>query len=311
MIAVMVVWRDGEWLPLMGSVSARRASRPPAPHVRRLLAWLIDFVLVMLAGALLGQPFPLAIPVALFVTYHTLAVRLTGRTIGKAALGLKVARDARSPTFWWCFGRASVGYFGCTLLGLGLLPALRNERHQTLHDEVFDSEVVFEDEGRLDVRTALRRLGDFAQMREEQATRRRTALGIAVVGVLWGWLRSLTEGVAGVLDWLGGHGAGGGPSPLAALGARAKALVAVAATGVSAATVAVLPPVADAAEWLFEPRYYIGGPDGYATPEDAIAAFAREEDWAGRDWDYQGDCATATREIRGRGWCARPSRAAR
>jgi hypothetical protein len=159
---------------------------------------------------------------------------------------------------------------------------------------VFNSEVLMEHEGRLSGRAALRRLADFAQAREGQAAKKRAAWGVAVVGLLWGWLGSLANGVAGVLGWLGGHGAGSEPSAIVALGARAKALVATAATGVTAATVAAVPPVGDAAEWLFEPRYYVGGPAQERTPEDAIAAFARAHDWEQRGWDYAGDCSTAT-----------------
>jgi hypothetical protein len=276
------------------------AVRRQAPHAWRLLAWLVDLLLVLVLVAGLPEPFPLIAPIALFVGYHAVAVWLTGRTIGKAVFGLRVERGSRSRTAAWSLGRATIGYFGCSLFGLGYLVALRDQRHRAVHDIVFESEVVVVDGGKLNVRIALMRLRDFARMREEAAKKRHAAHGLAVVGALWSWLRSLADGLVHGLDWLsslfGGSGSGGGTSPLAAWGATAKAGLAAVATAVSAAVVAVVPPVADGADWLFHPRYYFSGPVEVArsgTPEAAIADFAREHGWPERGWNYEGDCTDA------------------
>jgi hypothetical protein len=183
----------------------------------------------MFVAALTSQPFPLAIPIALFVAYHSLGVWLTGQTIGKAVLGLCVVRVEGPRTFAWSVGRASIGYFGCSLFGLGLLLALRGPRHRALHDVAFGSRVVAVDDSKLNLKTALKRLSTFARMREEEASKRQVAVGASILGLLWGWLRAIADRVVGAVDWLsglaGGSGSGNGPSPLAALEAKGKAVV--------------------------------------------------------------------------------------
>ena len=238
---------------------------PPAPHVPRLLAWLVDFGLVMLVAAQVSRPFPLAIPVALLVTYHTLTVWLTGRTVGKALFGLQLVRGDASPSLLWSLGRATIGAFGCTLFGLGLLPAIKDRRHRHLPDMVFGSEVVVVENGRLDLRRGFARLKEFCLMREQEAEKRREAAGIAAVALLWSWLGSaatflsgLTYGIYGAF---GGSGSGSGASLVGELSARGKILFGVAATGVTAAVISAVPPVADAERWLLQPRYYLGAPE--------------------------------------------------
>jgi uncharacterized RDD family membrane protein YckC len=238
---------------------------PPAPHAPRLLAWLADFGLVMLVAAQVSRPFPLAIPFGMLVAYHTLTVWLTGQTVGKALFGLQLVRGDANPSLPWSLGRASVGYFGCTLFGLGLLPAFRDGRHRHLADRVFSSEVVVVDGGRLDVRRALRRLKDFCLMRHQEAENRAEAAGTAALALLWGWLGSVATSVSGLIDAIfrafGGSGSGGGASLVGELTTRAKVLVSAAAMGVSAAVVSFVPPAADAQRWLLQPRYYFGGPE--------------------------------------------------
>ena len=58
---------------------------------------------------------------------------------------------------------------------------------------------------------------------------------------------------------------------------------------------ALVPPVADAVTWLFEPRYYFteASAGTYSTPEDAIRAFADDKNWRDRGWNYEGDCDDA------------------
>lgn len=134
-----------------------------APAGRRVLAWIIDVVpfaaaVGALARAILrdapGAPpagpdglldllareagivLPLAalLVVALFV-YATLAHALAGATLGKWALGLRVAGpDGRRPSLGRSAARSALAVLSAAVLGLGFLAALFTRSGRSLHD---------------------------------------------------------------------------------------------------------------------------------------------------------------------------------
>jgi uncharacterized RDD family membrane protein YckC len=130
----------------------------PAPHLRRLLAFLFDVVgvaVVMGVAGILGAVVELFNPVwfalvfaIVLVYYQGVSVWLTGgQTAGKALCGLTVRRvvEQGPATFSglaWSLGRHSVGYVVIDVLGLGALVAFVNRRRRCMHDYVFGSEVV-------------------------------------------------------------------------------------------------------------------------------------------------------------------------
>jgi len=130
----------------------------PAPHLRRLLAFLFDVVgvaVVMGVAGILGAVVELFNPVwfglvfaIVLVYYLGVSVWLTGgQTAGKALCCLTIRRvvgpgPATFSGLAWSLGRHSVGYVVIDVLGLGTLVALVNRRRRCLHDYAFDSEVV-------------------------------------------------------------------------------------------------------------------------------------------------------------------------
>jgi len=130
----------------------------PAPHLRRLLAFLFDVIGVAVVTGVAGilgavvelfNPVWFALVFAIVLVYYLgVSVWLTGgQTAGKALCGLTVRRvvvpgPATFSGLAWSLGRHSVGYVVIDVLGLGALVALVNRRRRCLHDYVFGSEVV-------------------------------------------------------------------------------------------------------------------------------------------------------------------------
>jgi uncharacterized RDD family membrane protein YckC len=85
-----------------------------------------------------------------WLLYMPLSWTLTGQTIGKALLGLRVIRsDPRHPSI----GKLSlarsylrvVGYWLSALpFGLGFLSAVFDEEHRTLHDRIAGTRVIYQ-----------------------------------------------------------------------------------------------------------------------------------------------------------------------
>jgi uncharacterized RDD family membrane protein YckC len=237
------------------------ASGVPAPHARRVLAWLLDIGLLLFLLA--SQPWwSPALVLCLFVAYHGLFLWLVGQTPGKAIAGLRVERIGREPTLAWALGRSSIGYLGVDLLGLGLLYAFRDPHRRCAHDVVFGSRVVVADESS----GLVARLAAFAERHREAAARWKR-LGAALLGLL-AWTLGLARTLANALDAITpGAPAGHATAPLKLLSAKAAAGIAVATTAATAVTVAYLPPVADATRWLMEPRTFWAA----TAPVDALA----------------------------------------
>jgi dipeptidyl aminopeptidase/acylaminoacyl peptidase/uncharacterized RDD family membrane protein YckC len=142
------------------AAGGKRAGEPearPAPHGLRLIAFLIDllvvavvFVLAVVLDVVVGEPVLLYAGAGITLVYY-LAVTvwlMDGQTAGKATCGLHVRRIDQAPVprslrgVTWSLGRHSVGYVVTDIVGLGTLLALVTPRRRCLHDFAFASEVV-------------------------------------------------------------------------------------------------------------------------------------------------------------------------
>jgi uncharacterized RDD family membrane protein YckC len=116
----------------------------------RALAWTVDAVLIGLMRGLIQllqiPDIPIntgslvtegIITIALMFLYLcVLPIFMDGRTVGKAALGIRIVTVTGKPlTLWTLFIRNWAGYIVSGLfLGIGYLWALNNEQRQTWHD---------------------------------------------------------------------------------------------------------------------------------------------------------------------------------
>ncbi len=125
------------------AVAAERAS-----FARRLGAILLDGLLLSVVGAVLKSMLPdttaNGLGVAIGLAYFTYFEGSTGQTLGKRALGIRVADQRGGEVIG--FGRAAVRYVGrivSTLpLFLGYLWMLWDAEKQTWHDKFASSVVV-------------------------------------------------------------------------------------------------------------------------------------------------------------------------
>jgi alkaline phosphatase D len=246
----------------------------PAPHGLRLGAWVIDCLIVGIVFAALPQPLPLILPLLLLVVYHTVLLWLTQQTVGKALLGLRVRRIGREPDLMWAIGRSTVGYFAIDLFGIGILTALFNRDHRALHDLTFDSLVTMDQTGPFTARTLVSRFVAFCERQSAAVNARKKVVGVA--GALWAFLlglgRALKVGVDYVTRALGVRDdAQPSSSILQKLSAKTATMAMTAATVATGAVFAAVPPARALAEWLLEPRYFIGGPDPVTSSFDTDA----------------------------------------
>ena len=209
--------------PVVGAASnepaAEDAAGPvliwPAPNAVRLLAFVVDLLLIAIATvpiavAVSGSTVLVAAALLLvFVVYHTASVWLTGgKTIGKALCNLQVGHlDRSAPThdaagLVWAFGRSSVGYLVVDVFGLGVLVAFRNPQRRCAHDYAFRSQVVTQvgqtdpqPRGRL--AAALDRLRRFSDERE--TTLEEVKKKYLFLVRIWKWLIKMA---ASCLLWL-------------------------------------------------------------------------------------------------------------
>ena len=228
----------------------------------RAAAAVVDGVVLLVVCAFLPQPFPPVLPLALLVCYQALATWWLRASVGKVLLGLRVVRLDGDVTLAWALLRAGPGYLVLTVVGLGWALAAIPPDRRPLHDRVLGADVVMVETAALAPRQAAVRLADWARRRQLVAERKgdRTRAALAV---LWAWLAGLGAAVQRFIDWLRGADATG-PSAVSTLSTSAAATI----SGFAAAGVAVLlapvPPLADAAAWLVEPRYWAG-----AAPEQS------------------------------------------
>lgn len=236
---------------------------PPPPHRLRIVAWLIDYLIVILVFAFLPQPlYYLLFVVLLIIIYHTVLIWLVQQTIGKALLGLEVKRVGKKASLLWAFGRASLGYVAVDTLGVGILVALFNKRRRCLHDYVFGSVVVFQGADRMKATRLLSRLIEFAERHKSAVEEKKKTIAILILGGLWEFVLWLGCTLKKGIDFLIGQSTGSTtaettPSVVEVLSSKAAAgitLVATATTTLILGTYA--PSVRYAAEWWIAPRYF-------------------------------------------------------
>jgi len=114
----------------------------PVSNARRLVAFGIDAVLVFVVYEMTAS---LLIAGVIFGLYATISLAATGRTLGKALLGLRVQGASGSnlsgPV---AFLRSTVGYLASSLLGLGFLNIFIDPQRRGWHDLLFRSQVTQE-----------------------------------------------------------------------------------------------------------------------------------------------------------------------
>ena len=129
-----------------------------------IFAWTGTFLRM---GAFSGGPHlvDLAARVAIVlvgVFYLPLSWALTGQSVGKAILGLRVVRrGAESSTeplaLWRCFVRGTGYWLSAVPFGLGFLLAAFDKEHRTLHDRLAGTRVVYQPPKRPSVRARIDR----------------------------------------------------------------------------------------------------------------------------------------------------------
>ena len=77
------------------------------------------------------------------IVYSTVAIGIWGRTIGKAALKLKVVKpDGSRVSYWRAFGRSLAYILNWFIFGLGFLVIAFTSKKRGLHDYICDTVVV-------------------------------------------------------------------------------------------------------------------------------------------------------------------------
>jgi uncharacterized RDD family membrane protein YckC len=260
--------------------------RRHAPLRARVAAALVDGVVLVVVCALLPQPFPPVLPLVLLVCYQALTTWWLRASVGKALLGLRVVRLEGKVTLAWALLRAGPGYLVLTALGLGWALAVVPPDRRPLHDRVLGADVIAVETRVGSLHQAGTRLADWARQRADVAERKRgrTAAALALV---WAWLAGLGTAVQRFVDWLRGANATG-PSALSSLSTSAAATISgVAAAGI-AVVLAPVPPLADAADWLVQPRYWATSPSQVASTPPTEEPVAREADTPSREGsDYE------------------------
>jgi len=79
----------------------------------------------------------------IIIAYNTIAIGKWGKTIGKAALGLKVVKpDGSRVGYWRAFGRSVADYLNWFTLGLSFLIIAFTAKKRGLHDYIADTIVI-------------------------------------------------------------------------------------------------------------------------------------------------------------------------
>lgn len=121
----------------------------PANLIPRIFAFGIDLFLACLMARLMlrAQATPAHVLLILMI-YAWITVALRGRTIGKSICGLRVVDRAGQPLTWArSFCRAICYTLSIVPFGAGLIWALLNRKHDSLHDLVTHTRVVTADNG--------------------------------------------------------------------------------------------------------------------------------------------------------------------
>jgi uncharacterized RDD family membrane protein YckC len=236
------------------------------PHGLRTFAWIIDFLIVNLVVMFaLPQPVRFIVPLALFVSYHTILVWLLHRSPGKALLGLRVARAGKRPTLLWALGRASLRYFVADLLGLGLFIALFDSRRRCAHDYVFGSFVIFE--GIEAISAPVRLFPDCPTLPAVTKAVEEKKKPVVALVFLFSSLSYVADKIAAIISYLAGTTPAGSAPPVGiVIGQRLAALILAASAAMSASTLAYSPSVRYYAGKILAPHYILRKP-----PADWVA----------------------------------------
>jgi uncharacterized RDD family membrane protein YckC len=140
-----------------------------ASYLQRLIAWVIDNVLIFMFAVLLGIMFSVIISISvgwgdktpnqvtILMTLLTIALLWVlqflyfglywsgnGSSLGMTVMGIRVIRRNGVPLSTLRSGlRGTVGYtLSAAILGLGYIWAFFDPDHETLHDKLFDTQVV-------------------------------------------------------------------------------------------------------------------------------------------------------------------------
>lgn len=277
-------------------------SSTPARLGARILAGLIDLVFVALAASAVSQPFPPILVLVVFVVYHATQTWWTGRTVGKALLGLRIVRPGQRLTFGWALARAGPGYLILGLAGLGLATCAFDPRRRSVYDFALGTLVIQETDASFRPQGLLDRFANYAKEHKQAAAERKET--IALAGGFWTWLSGLGEWILGLLDRVRGKQATStGPSVLTVVSSKAATIVAVSASAIATIVLTVVPPAKGVGEWLMTDRYWYGPSDGSAIalagPEQAIAGWMQRQ-----DQPYVGACPDpATVDDGASSWC--------
>jgi uncharacterized RDD family membrane protein YckC len=114
---------------------------------RRLLAWIIDAIVLLFISTIIGMILPPLLPLMGFIIggiyYAAMESSVKRGTLGKLMSGLQVVRSNGEPL---TFGRAIIRYIGRYLnlltLGIGFLMIAFTARKQGLHDMIADTVVL-------------------------------------------------------------------------------------------------------------------------------------------------------------------------
>jgi uncharacterized RDD family membrane protein YckC len=241
--------------------------RRHAPVRARFAAAVVDGAVLVLVCALLPQPFPPVLPLALLVSYQSLTTWWLRASVGKALLGLRVVRLDGKVTLAWALLRAGPGYLVLTALGVGwALTALPPDR-RPLHDRILGADVIRVQAPVGSLSQAGIRLADWASQRKDVAERKRGRTA-AALAMLWAWLAGLGTAVQRFVDWLRGADATG-PSAVSRLSTSAAATLSGLAAAATAVVLAPVPPLANATDWLMAPRYWATSPPVVSTQPTA------------------------------------------
>ena len=206
----------------------------PASALRRLIAFLIDLVLVLtLQLAIGGGRWGF---VAIFAVYHTVLLAVFGRTLGKVATALKVRKaDGSRLGVVPSLLRSTVGYLASSFILLGFLYIFRDPKRRGWHDVLFGSEVV-QQPGALTLKRLIRAIDDWTEQLDAWLDRilarynrleRLFSLLLKLTGLvtlLRGWIEQFVGWVVGYIK-----------GTAAAAATQATAGAAATATGTTAA----------------------------------------------------------------------------
>lgn len=290
----------------------RRRDFPPASIRSRLVAGGLDLVVIFLATLAVPQPFPPLVVIGIFVVYHGTLTWWLQRTVGKALLGLRVARPNKQTSFWWSYARSGPGYLILGFGGLGLASAPFDPANRAVYDIALGGVVLQETDASLRPRGAFDRLVDYAKEHQRVAGDRKRTIGF--IAAFWAWLSAIGSWLRSILDRLRVSSLPAHPSVLAEVSSTVAATAATAATAVGILVISVVPQAESMGRWLVADQQWFGDPsiepaaspagqwslshgDWYRSPEPLEIAKLQDNQYeftAAFDTIPTGECTTRT-----------------